>query len=98
MASKPGLIALVGYGGPGTRCALTSRGTIDLSGTFSPQLSFWHRYQLHYNQAADVYVSLNDGTDWDRLKRWYEVTQTEWTGTRSISQATEASRCSSSLK
>jgi hypothetical protein len=59
---------------------LTLAGTIDLTTSLNPQLTFWHRYRLGYSSYARVYISPNGGRDW--IKIWEagnNATQNEWT-------------------
>ena len=55
--------------------SLTLAGTIDLTTSHNPYLTFWHRYRFY--RYAWVYISENGGRDWIKIEQ-YSGTQNEW--------------------
>lgn len=64
--------------GNDVNAALTSK-TIDLTGTLSPRLIFWHKYDLRSGDYGRVEVSGNNGSTWSELGNFSNGTLSAWT-------------------
>jgi len=64
--------------GNNVNAALTSK-TIDLTGTLSPRLIFWHKYDLRSGDYGRVEVSGNNGSTWSELGNFTNGTLSTWT-------------------
>jgi len=59
---------------------ITLAGIIDLSGSDSPVLTFWHKYSIAYRDYIYVEISTDGGWTWSELKsRYSDKYQSTWT-------------------
>lgn len=64
--------------GPNENASLTLKGTIDLSKSTSPVLTFWHKYDMYpAYDACYVEISTDRGFNWSTLK-YYVNTNSSW--------------------
>jgi serine protease AprX len=50
----------------------------NLTNVVSPQLSFWHRYQLWSGDTGFVEINTDEGKGWQRISSGFVGTQNEW--------------------